>query len=160
MQKCLWESFKTKSHWCINNTRSCSSQCTQQKISFYSENTVIFFFKLSYCNMKLLTAKNMTMKSFKWWEKLIWYLKQHIYVLTRLKVTKFHFNDFHLSLLSPIMKQDDVQRSTLHHITREWKHHISSYTWLAFRPKPIRKLSGFISRWRNPLECINSTLLI
>lgn len=33
-------------------------------------------------------------------------------------------------------------------------------TWLAFRPSPIKKLSGFISRWRKPLECMYSTLLI
>lgn len=33
-------------------------------------------------------------------------------------------------------------------------------TWLALRPKPITKLSGFISRWRNPLACMYSTRLI
>lgn len=40
------------------------------------------------------------------------------------------------------------------------KQKLDNITWLALRPKPIKKLSGFISRWRNPLECMYSTLLI
>lgn len=34
------------------------------------------------------------------------------------------------------------------------------HTWFALRPKPMRKLSGLMSRWRKPLECIYSTRLI
>jgi len=34
------------------------------------------------------------------------------------------------------------------------------HTWFALRPKPIKKLSGLMSRWRKPRECIYSTLFI
>lgn len=37
---------------------------------------------------------------------------------------------------------------------------IITQTWFALQPKPIRKLSGLISRWRNPLVCMYSTLVI
>lgn len=33
-------------------------------------------------------------------------------------------------------------------------------TWFAFRPRPIRKLSGLMSLCKYPLECMNSILVI
>lgn len=53
-------------------------------------------------------------------------------------------------------KKEKTQRTYL----KNKKFCLMHYTWLAFRPKPIRKLSGFMSRWRNPRECIYSTLFI
>lgn len=41
-----------------------------------------------------------------------------------------------------------------------YKTETKSPTWLARLPRPIRKLSGLISRCRKYLECTNSTLLI
>ena len=62
-------------------------------------------------------------------------------------------------LYKPIVSGQDIESVKLFckevHI-QEQLHN----TWFALRPRPIKKLSGLISRWRKPLVCIYSTLLI
>lgn len=78
--------------------------------------------------------------------------------LNYLYISLLNQNQYSKPTYRPI---DDKYPIYEHEYTIHWRPHVNKLaTWFSRFPKPMRKLSGLISRWRNDLEWTNSTRLI